>query len=84
MASTLRTYPHRLNRDGSFDSICLKCFATVANTETETELKAREKIHICDHALLCDRHLFRAPHSSFAMNERSSRSVLIHRGSRLA
>ena len=68
MATRLRTFPHRLNRDGSFDSICLKCFATIANTITETELKARENIHTCDHAMLCDRRLFRAPHSSFAMN----------------
>jgi hypothetical protein len=68
MASTLNAFPHRLNRDGSFDSICLKCFATVASTVTERELKAREKNHACDHAMLCDRRLFRAPHSSFALN----------------
>jgi hypothetical protein len=68
MASTLRTFPHRLNRDGSFDSICLKCFATIANTATEIELKARENIHTCDHAILCARGHFRTPHSSFAMN----------------
>ena len=65
MASTLCTFSHRLNRDGSFDSICLKCFATVANTRTETELTAHDKIHICDHAILCDRRLFRDPHSQF-------------------
>jgi hypothetical protein len=68
MASTLRTFPHRLNRDGSFDSICLKCFATIANKVTETELKPSEKLHTCDHAMLCDRRLFRHPHSSFTMN----------------
>jgi hypothetical protein len=66
MASTFRTFPHRHNRDGSFDSLCLKCFATVANTPTEGELKAHDKIHACDHAMLCDRRLFRAPHSKFA------------------
>jgi hypothetical protein len=66
MASTLRKFPHRLNRDGSFDSICLKCFATVANTATEIELTAHDKTHACDHAMLCDRRLFRAPHSKFA------------------
>ena len=68
MAIRLRTFPHRLNRDGSFDSICLKCFLTVANTVLETELKARENIHTCDHALLSERRLFRAPLSSFAMS----------------
>ncbi len=66
MASTLRTFPHRLNRDGSFDSICLKCFATVASTATEVELAAHDRIHACDHAMLCDRLLFRGPHSQFA------------------
>jgi hypothetical protein len=67
MAITLRTFPHRLNRDGSFDSICLKCFLTIANTVIETELKARKNMHT-DPALLCERRLFRAPHSSFAMS----------------
>ena len=67
MASTLCTFPHRLNRDGSFDSICLRCFATVANAATETELTAHDQNHICDQTMLCDRRLFRAPHSQFAM-----------------
>jgi hypothetical protein len=56
---------HRLNRDGSYDSICLKCFATVANTRTEIELTALNKIRACNHTMLCDRRLFRAPHSKF-------------------
>ena len=66
MASTLRTFPRRLNRDGSFDSICLKCFATVATTATEAELKPHDRTHTCNFAMLCDRRLFRAPHSQFA------------------
>jgi len=65
MASRLRKFPDRLNQDGSCDSICLKCFATVANTRTEIELTALDRIHACSHALLCDRRLFRAPHSKF-------------------
>jgi hypothetical protein len=31
-------YPHRRNNDGSFDSICLNCFVTLANARTEPEL----------------------------------------------
>jgi len=27
-------FPHRRNRDGSFDSICLKCLVTIANEES--------------------------------------------------
>jgi hypothetical protein len=28
-------FPHRRNRDGSFDSICLKCLLTIGNARTE-------------------------------------------------
>jgi hypothetical protein len=31
-------FPHRLNRDGTFDSICRRCFATVASARDEIEL----------------------------------------------
>jgi hypothetical protein len=55
MATPTTFYPHRQNRDGSFDSICLKCFATVANAKEVTELKSYEKEHICDESFLADR-----------------------------
>jgi hypothetical protein len=35
-------FPHRRNKDGSFTSICLKCFATVASHMTEEELKDQD------------------------------------------
>jgi hypothetical protein len=41
-------YPHRLNSDGSFESICLTCFATFATAETESELLEYDKRHICE------------------------------------
>jgi hypothetical protein len=47
--------PHRTNNDGSFDSICTSCFATIANTRTESELAAHETNHVCDHSFLADR-----------------------------
>jgi hypothetical protein len=40
-------YPHRHNRDGSFDSICVRCFATIATADDITELHAYEKNHVC-------------------------------------
>ena len=40
-------FSHRENRDGSFDSICLQCFATVASEGHEAELKVGEDAHIC-------------------------------------
>jgi hypothetical protein len=49
MAALLRPhFPHRQNDDGSFDSICSTCFATVASAEKECELAANESMHTCD------------------------------------
>jgi hypothetical protein len=48
-------FPHRRNKDGSFDSICLKCFATVASHKTEEELEAEDKNHVCVSSLLSKR-----------------------------
>ena len=41
-------YPHRRTNDGSYISIWLRCFATVARSTSETELAAHDKDHICD------------------------------------
>jgi hypothetical protein len=40
-------YVHRPNRDGSYDSICTRCYATVASARNETELSMHETTHIC-------------------------------------
>ena len=48
-------YPHRRNRDGSFDSICLNCFATLATARTEPELLVYEKMHVCAYSPLSQR-----------------------------
>jgi hypothetical protein len=48
-------YPHRRNRDGTWDSICKKCFLTVAHCKTESELAASEKTHVCNSSYLADR-----------------------------
>jgi hypothetical protein len=42
------SFPHKLNADGSFDSICPMCFRTVATAAQETELAALERKHQCD------------------------------------
>ena len=36
-------FPHRRNRDGSFDFICLKCLLTIANARIEADLAAHDK-----------------------------------------
>ncbi len=42
-----KTFPHRRNPDGTFDSFCIRCFATVATESTETELHPAEIAHAC-------------------------------------
>jgi hypothetical protein len=37
-------FPHRRNRDSSFDSICLKCLLTIANARTEADLTKHDKL----------------------------------------
>ena len=41
-------FPHRRNPDGSFDSICPKCFRTVATRRNEADLAQPERDHICE------------------------------------
>jgi hypothetical protein len=48
-------YPHRLNPDGSIDSICLRCFATVATAMDVRELHSYDKAHVCDATAIAHR-----------------------------
>jgi len=41
-------FAHRTNIDGTFDSICLTCFMTVAHADVEEELNSSEYVHLCD------------------------------------
>jgi hypothetical protein len=40
-------FRHRHNQNGSWDSICLKCFRTAATSEKEEDLKWIEQSHNC-------------------------------------
>jgi len=40
-------FPHRRKPNGTFDSICTRCFLTVATADTEADLKAAERTHDC-------------------------------------
>ena len=51
-------FPHRLNRDGSYDSICLQCLATVANAKTSEELDAYDMQHRCQTSSSAKKGLF--------------------------
>lgn len=41
-------FPHRLNADGSYDSICTVCYSTVASADKEIDLAVPESAHRCD------------------------------------
>jgi hypothetical protein len=43
-------FPHRCNCDGTIDSICDCCFATVATSAVEADLALSEAAHICEPA----------------------------------
>lgn len=45
-------FVRRANRNGTTDSICCKCFITVATARKECELEAPERTHVCDPTLL--------------------------------
>ena len=40
-------YPLPPNHDGSLDSICMRCFSTIANSEDLAELQIKERAHMC-------------------------------------
>ena len=48
-----RSYPHRQNWNGSYDSICIFCFRTIANRSTEADLVEDERGHVCAEWDLC-------------------------------
>jgi hypothetical protein len=41
-------FAHRHNSDGSYDSICFKCYATAATAGKEEALSSAESAHVCD------------------------------------
>lgn len=43
---------HRINEDGSIDSICRDCFVTVATAKSTSELEHEERQHDCEPVLL--------------------------------
>lgn len=45
-------FAHRANEDGTIDSICRECLATVATSQWEADLEKAEQAHVCDPAEL--------------------------------
>lgn len=52
MATDSSQFVHRPNHDGTFDSICVRCFVTVATKFNEGDLEPSELNHDCDPKLL--------------------------------
>jgi ribosomal protein L40E len=44
----LTKFARRHNSDGSYDSICTHCYATVASAGREEALSSPESAHVCD------------------------------------
>jgi hypothetical protein len=42
-------FEHRVNDDGTIDSICRECFVTVATAISKPELEREEREHNCAH-----------------------------------
>jgi hypothetical protein len=45
-------FPHRMNIDGTIDSICPHCFVTIGCSTWEADLDRMEAAHICEPARL--------------------------------
>jgi len=46
--SMMPTFPHRLNWNGSYDSICTECHQTIASSPDEAGLAREEQDHACN------------------------------------
>jgi hypothetical protein len=55
MSAQLPSYLHRVNGDGTFDSICIRCFDTIASAKTEEDLATTELEHRCPPTALSER-----------------------------
>ena len=53
--TTFVSFARRQNHDSSIDSICTKCYQTIANSDNADELAAREENHQCDPNMESDR-----------------------------
>ena len=58
MTSKRVQFPHRQNSNGTYDSICPKCFRTIDTRNEEGDLAAEERVHICGREDLLRRHMF--------------------------
>jgi hypothetical protein len=66
-------YPHRPNKDGSYDSICLNCLLTVASGKSEAELMKLDDKRVCEYSTLSQR----AVHRDISGRRKPSQRVML-------
>jgi hypothetical protein len=47
--------PRKSNMDGTWNSICIRCFQTIATHKLEVEVEKIEKTHVCSPLVLSQR-----------------------------
>jgi hypothetical protein len=45
-------FPHRMNKDGTIDSVCPRCFVTIGCSTWEADLDRMEAAHVCESSRL--------------------------------
>lgn len=46
--TNLLSFARRQNRDASVDSICTRCYQTIASADNASELASLEQSHVCN------------------------------------
>jgi hypothetical protein len=62
-------FAHRLIPDGTVDSICPRCFVTVASAANEADLVLKEQLHVCDPFLVAHYEFFKKMPRSETVSE---------------
>ncbi len=52
---SLPRFPRKLNVDGTWNSICVRCFQTIAANKLEVEIEEIENDHVCASSALSQR-----------------------------
>jgi hypothetical protein len=77
MAEFLK-FAHRSNLDGTVDSICPRCFATLVTSKSVADLAINEQHHVCDPFLLARYESFKKQPRSETVSEQVSRDQKRH------
>jgi hypothetical protein len=80
---SLHTFRHRENLDGTWDSICMRCYATAAHSHEHAALGHAELRHHCDETTWMFKEAAGAPTLRTA-HKFTHRSLSVMRGGRPA